>query len=49
MTQVRSFLRERRAPTGAWDHWEALDEDISVDGLLTGHGDLTQGRVVAAA
>lgn len=29
-------------------HWEALDEDISIDGLLAGHGDLTHGRVVAA-
>ncbi|MDP1532672.1 MAG: DUF2442 domain-containing protein [Rubrivivax sp.] len=27
-------------------HWEALDEDISVDGLLAGHGDLTHNRVV---
>lgn len=23
-------------------HWEALDEDISVAGLLAGHGDLTR-------
>lgn len=30
-------------------HWEALDEDISVDGLLAGHGDLTHGRVVTPA
>ena len=28
-------------------HWEALDEDISIDGLLAGHGDLTHGRLVA--
>lgn len=27
-------------------HWEALDEDISIDGLLADHGDLTHGRVV---
>ena len=27
-------------------HWEALDEDISVDGLLAGHGDLTHGRLL---
>lgn len=27
-------------------HWEALDEDISIDGLLAGHGDLTHGRFV---
>ncbi|GHC74058.1 hypothetical protein GCM10007320_10830 [Pseudorhodoferax aquiterrae] len=30
-------------------HWDALDEDISVDGLLAGHGDLTQGRAVTSA
>jgi hypothetical protein len=30
-------------------HWESLDEDISVDGLLAGHGDLTHGRLVAPA
>lgn len=30
-------------------HWEALDEDISIDGLLAGHGDLTRGRLVTSA
>lgn len=30
-------------------HWEVLDEDISIDGLLAGHGDLTHGRLVASA
>ena len=30
-------------------HWEALDEDISIDGLLAGHGDLTHGRLVTSA
>jgi hypothetical protein len=30
-------------------HWEALDEDISVAGLLAGEGDLTQGRQTFAA
>ena len=25
-------------------HWEGLDEDISIDGLLAGHGDLTHSR-----
>ncbi|MCK0744903.1 DUF2442 domain-containing protein [Chromohalobacter nigrandesensis] len=25
-------------------HWEALDEDISVAGLLAGRGDQTRGR-----
>lgn len=27
-------------------HWEALDEDISIEGLLAGHGDLTHRRLV---
>lgn len=30
-------------------HWEALDEDVSIDGLLAGHGDVSRGRVVAPA
>lgn len=30
-------------------HWEALDEDISIDGLLAGHGDLTHARSVTSA
>ena len=30
-------------------HWEGLDEDISIDGLLAGQGDLTRGRVISAA
>ena len=29
-------------------HWEAIDEDISVDGLLAGHGDMTHSLKVAA-
>ena len=29
-------------------HWEALDEDISVAGLLAGHGDVTQASESAA-
>lgn len=29
-------------------HWEALDEDISVEGLLKGMGDRTQGHSLAA-
>ena len=30
-------------------HWDALDEDISIDGLLAGHGDLTRARSAASA
>jgi hypothetical protein len=29
-------------------HWEALDEDISIAGLLAGQGDLTQREPTAA-
>jgi Protein of unknown function (DUF2442) len=28
-------------------HWESLDEDISVDGLLAGVGDMTRERQLA--
>ena len=28
-------------------HWEALDEDVSVAGLLAGHGDMTRGALAA--
>lgn len=30
-------------------HWEALDEDTSIDGLLAGHGDRPHVRSGAAA
>lgn len=30
-------------------HWEELDEDISVPGLLAGFGDLTRRRLASAA
>ena len=43
---------EQRAPfeiSPRGIHWDALDEDISVDGLLAGHGDLARGRLVAPA
>jgi hypothetical protein len=29
-------------------HWEGLDEDISIDGLLAGRGDVTRAGPVAA-
>jgi hypothetical protein len=29
-------------------HWDALDEDISIAGLLAGHGDLSGDRTAAA-
>ncbi len=30
-------------------HWEALDEDISIDGLLAGRGDQTRSRTAVQA
>lgn len=33
---------------GAALHWDALDEDISVEGLLAGRGDFTAGHRLAA-
>ncbi len=29
-------------------HWECIDEDVSIDGILAGHGDLTHGRLVTS-
>jgi hypothetical protein len=29
-------------------HWDALDEDISIDGLLAGQGDLAHNRTTAS-
>ena len=34
--------------TGGGLHWDKLDEDISVEGLLAGRGDMTIKRPVAA-
>jgi hypothetical protein len=28
-------------------HWEDLDEDISIDGLLAGRGDMTRPKIAA--
>ena len=33
---------------GTGIHWDALDEDISVEGLLMGIGDRTRGNRIAA-
>jgi Protein of unknown function (DUF2442) len=29
-------------------HWNAIDEDVSVDGLLAGRGDMTKSMAAAA-
>jgi hypothetical protein len=34
------------SPSGL--HWEALDEDVSIAGLLAGRGDMTSARSNAA-
>jgi hypothetical protein len=28
-------------------HWEALDEDVSIAGLMAGRGDMTRATIVA--
>lgn len=33
---------------GAGIHWDALDEDIAVDGLLAGRGDMTRHQSALA-
>jgi len=38
----------RISPSGHGLHWEALDEDISVPGLLAGRGDATVRRPAVA-
>jgi hypothetical protein len=37
----------RIGATGSGLHWEELDEDISIESLLAGRGDLTVRRPVA--
>lgn len=38
----------RISVSGRGLHWDALDEDISVDGLLAGRGDETRSTAAAA-
>lgn len=38
----------RISPSGRGLHWEALDEDISVEGLLLGRADQTRSAHAAA-
>ena len=40
--------RYRIGATGQGLHWEDLDEDIAVEGLLAGRGDRTRRHPVAA-
>lgn len=46
-TDARSRYELSGGGTGI--HWEDLDEDISVAGLLAGHGDLTRRAMPLAA
>ncbi len=42
-------LKYRIGASGNGLHWEELDEDISVEGLLAGRGDMTNRRRKVAA
>jgi hypothetical protein len=44
----RQRAKFRIGPTGKGPHWEELDEEISVDGLLAGRGDMTVRHPSAA-
>jgi len=41
-------LQYEMSGSGSGLHWKALDEDISVEGLLMGIGDQTQGHSLVA-
>jgi hypothetical protein len=41
-------LREKVTISAMGLHWEELDEDISIAGLLAGRGDITRTRKTAA-
>ncbi len=45
---VEQRQRYRISVTGRGLHWDELDEDISVSGLLEGRGDMTNHRSSAA-
>jgi len=40
--------RERVTLSAGGLHWDALDEDVSIAGILAGRGDLTSARSSAA-
>ena len=49
LLQASAEERERFELSPRGIHWEHLDEDISIDGLLAGHGDLSHGRAMQSA
>ena len=44
LAQATSAQRNRLEISNGGLHWEELDEDISIDGLLAGRGDQTRRR-----
>lgn len=48
LLHARPEQREKLVLSRAGVHWEELDEDISVAGLLAGQRDLTRARAEAA-
>jgi hypothetical protein len=48
LSQASAEQRRQVRITARGLHWEALDEDISIAGLLAGQGDLTQRQPTAA-
>lgn len=48
LAQIVEAHKDEMSGNGPGLHWEALDEDISVEGLLMGIGDQTQNHSLAA-
>ena len=49
LLQATARQREQYELSPHGIHWDQLDEDIAVEGLLAGQGDLTLGRASSAA
>ena len=48
LLHAKAAERENFVLSRSGIHWEELDEDISIAGLLAGQGDLTRARAEAA-
>lgn len=48
LLQASAEQRQKYQLSNSGIHWDALDEDISIAGLLAGQGDLTRFTKIAA-
>ncbi len=49
LLQATPEQRAQFEPSPRGIHWEGIHEDLSINGILAGHGDLTHGRLVSPA